>query len=278
MIFRKKYIQFFYLVVLLAACAADKNNSTNINGYEYAHMKEVELEHPLKEISGIAYHAATNTFVAINDEKGNIYVLDANTYRITNKYSFGEEADYEEIQVAGNDLFVLRSDGTVYKMKFDGKNISSIKTFEYAGAKAEYESFYMDTISNTLVLIPKQSKNGTKEKKTISYTISAVNGIYVESKEHILNWSDLKSSVSMMIHPSAVAVHPVTKDIYLLVSIEKRLIVLNANWKFLTEYELDRTYFRQPEGITFDTKGNLYISNEAAEGAPTIIQIPILSN
>jgi uncharacterized protein YjiK len=276
MIFNKRYIQFFYLVILLTACAADKSNAlAHINGYDYAQMKETKLEHSLREISGIAYHAATNTFAAINDEKGIVYVLDANTYRVTNKYTFGEEGDYEEIQLAGNDIYVLRSDGTIYKMQFDGKNISTVETFKYAGAKAEYESFYVDAASNTLVLIPKQSKTGTKEKQTITYTISALNGKYVGQKEHTLNWRDLKANV--MIHPSAAAIHPVSKNIYVLASIEKKLLVLNASWNIIEEYELDQAYFRQPEGIAFDAKGNLYITNEGGEGSATIIQIPILS-
>ncbi|HSY62148.1 MAG TPA: SdiA-regulated domain-containing protein [Cytophaga sp.] len=276
MIFNKRHIQFFYPIILFAACAADKSNAlANIDGYDYAQMKEIKLEHALREISGIAYHAATNTFAAINDEKGTVYILDANTYRVTNKYMFEEEGDYEEIQFAENDIYVLRSDGAVYKMQFDGKSISNVETFEYTGAKAEYESFYVDTITNTLVLIPKQSKIGTKEKQTITYTINALNGTHAEQKEHTLKWRDLESNA--MLHPSAVAIHPVSKNIYLLVSIEKKLLVLNASWKIIEEYELDHTYFKQPEGMTFDSKGNLYITNEGGEGSATIIQIPILS-
>lgn len=272
MIFIKKNIRFFYLIILLTACAADKSNtSMNISGYDYPRMKKFELEHPLKEISGIAYHASLKSFIAINDEMGVVYVLDTQTFRITNKYSFGEEGDYEEIQVHESTIYVLRSDGTIYKMNFDG----TIETLAYAGPKAEYESFYIDSLSNTIVLVPKHSKTGAKEKQTVTYTINSSDGKYAEKKEHILSWNDLKSTT--LLHPSAVSVHPVSKDIYVLASIEKKLIVLNADWKLLAEYELDRDYFQQPEGITFDPQGNLYITNEAGESLPTLIQIPISS-
>jgi len=277
MILTKRNGRLFFVLILFVACSADMSKtSVNINGYDYARMKEIALERPLKEISGIAYHATSNTFVAVNDEKGIVYVLDPKTFSITNKLTFGEEDDYEEIQVLGNDVFILRSDGTIFKMKFDGQTISSVETFSYTGPKAEYESFYIDAVSSTLVLIPKQSKNGTKEKQTTTYTIRTSNGKYAGVDENMLNWSELKSC--MMLHPSAVAVHPVTKDIYMLSSIEKRLIVLSAAWKVVGEYELDRKRFQQPEGMTFDSESNLYITNEAVEKSPTVIQIPIQSN
>ncbi|WP_018341542.1 SdiA-regulated domain-containing protein [Cytophaga aurantiaca] len=272
MIFRKKYIQFFCSIVLLAACAADKNAPINIKGYDYAQMKQVELEHPLKEISGIAYWADSNSFVAVNDEKGIMYLLDPQNFRITNKFDFEDAGDYEEIQVYEKTIYILRSDGKIYKLNFDG----TLEILSYTGPKAEYESFYVDVVSNTVVLIPKHSKTGAKEKQTVTYTINASDGTYANKKEHVLSWSDLKSTA--LLHPSAVAIHPVSKDIYLLASIEKRLIVLNSDWKLLAEYELDRTYFLQPEGITFDPTGNLYITNEGGGGSPTLIQIPILSN
>lgn len=272
MILNKKNIRLFFILILFAACSADVNDaSVNIDGYDYARMKEVELEHPLKEISGIAYRADSNSFVAINDEKGIIYVLDPQTFRITNKYSFGEAGDYEEIQVHKNTIYILRSDGTIYKMNVDG----TVETLSYMGPKAEYESFYIDAVANTLILIPKKSKDSTKDKQTVTYTINNSDGTYAGKKEHVLSWSDLKTT--SMLHPSAVAVHPISKDRYILASIEKRLIVLNSDWKFLKEYELDRNVFQQPEGITFDSAGNLYITNEAGEKSPTIIQIPILS-
>lgn len=268
----KKNIRLFFVLILFAACSADTNNaSINISGYDYAGRKKFILEHSLKEISGIAYWADSNSFLAINDEKGIMYVLDPQTFRIKNEYSFGEAGDYEEIQVHEKTIYVLRSDGTIYKLNFDG----TLEELSYTGTKAEYESFYVDALSNTLVLIPKQSKNGTKEKQTVTYTINTSDGSYADKSEHTISWSTLKTTSTL--HPSAVAVHAISKEVYLLASIEKRLVVLNSDWKVLAEYELDRNQFQQPEGITFDPKGNLYITNEAGEKSPTVIQIPMSS-
>jgi len=263
-------------IVLLTACSADSSKSVfAIKGYDCPKMQSVVLEDPLKEISGIAYDSKTNTFLAINDEHGTIYKLDAATYRILEKFHFGEKGDYEEIQLLNDIIYVLRSDGTIFKMNYDGKEITNAETVEYTEKKAEFESFYIRSKTNELVLIPKNSKQETKEKQTAAYILNLNTNKYSLSDACILNWEDLKKASTL--HPSAVAIHPVTKEIYLLASIEKRLIVMDEFWKVLAEYTLDSKSFEQPEGITFDARANLYVSNEAGDHKPTIIKIPILT-
>jgi hypothetical protein len=43
------------------------------------------------------------------------------------------------------------------------------------------------------------------------------------------------------------------------------LMITDANWKVKDVYPLDPRRFRQPEGLAFDTAGNMYISNEGDE-------------
>jgi uncharacterized protein YjiK len=264
------------LLGLFTACSADSSKSVfAIKGYDCADMHISVLEDPLKEISGVVYDSETNTFLAINDEHGTIYKLDAITYRILEKYHFGEKGDYEEIQFLNGTIYVLRSDGTIFKIHYDGKEIANVETIEYTEKKTEFESFYIKSVTNEFVLIPKNSKQEYKEKQTAAYILNLNTNEYRISDAYVLNWPDLKKT--SVLHPSAVSIHPITKEIYLLASIEKLLIVMDESWKVSAEYALDPKYFQQPEGITFDIHANLYISNEAGDDKPTMIKIPIVT-
>jgi uncharacterized protein YjiK len=270
---KNNIVHIFTAAFLIAACGADKSNTFKINGYNCEALEAVELEEPLKEISGLAYDVKRNEFLAINDEQGIVFTLDSKTFGIKNKIHFGEKGDYEEIQFSGNTIYVLRSDGTIFKMQYDGKDISAVTTFSYEGSKAEYESFYVSEAANELVLIPKNSKEAKTNKVTTAYVIDATTGKHLSKEGANIDWQRLKNS--FMLHPSAVAVQSQTKEIYVLASIEKLLLVLDASGNVRAEYVLPASMFQQPEGITFDENQNMYISNEAAGFSPTIIKIPI---
>ena len=53
-----------------------------------------------------------------------------------------------------------------------------------------------------------------------------------------------------------------TNEWYILSSVNKMLIVADADWNVKNVYALNPAQFHQPEGIAFDNQFNLYISNE----------------
>ena len=71
-------------------------------------------------------------------------------------------------------------------------------------------------------------------------------------------------------NPSAIAIHPITKNIYILSSVGKTLLVLSSKGEIVYTVHLNRKKFKQPEGITFDEKGTMYISNESKGGRANI--------
>ncbi len=62
--------------------------------------------------------------------------------------------------------------------------------------------------------------------------------------------------------PSGLAKNPVTGEWFLVSAVNKLLVVTDSNWKIKEACILNGNTFNQPEGIAFDKKGNLYISNE----------------
>ncbi|RYZ91706.1 MAG: SdiA-regulated family protein, partial [Sphingobacteriaceae bacterium] len=72
--------------------------------------------------------------------------------------------------------------------------------------------------------------------------------------------------------PSALAKNPRTGEWYIVSSVNKLLVVADANWKVKQTYPLSVSIFPQPEGIAFDKSNNLYISNEGNLGNGNILK------
>ena len=65
--------------------------------------------------------------------------------------------------------------------------------------------------------------------------------------------------------PSALAQHPQSQDWYILSSVNKSIVVLDADYKVKSAYKLKHKDYTQPEGIAFDFQSSLWISNEAGD-------------
>ena len=71
-----------------------------------------------------------------------------------------------------------------------------------------------------------------------------------------------KSKKEIIIQPSAIAVHPITKHYYILSAMSNSLVVVNRQNKIMHIKRLSRKRFEQPEGLTFSTNGDLFIASE----------------
>ena len=88
----------------------------------------------LKEISGISYYKK-NKIACIQDERAIIYIYDIPKKKITSKFDFGKNNDYEDIALVDDTFYILRSDGNIFKLKnidtllYDDDNGSVKKLF-----------------------------------------------------------------------------------------------------------------------------------------------------
>ncbi|MBQ0740145.1 SdiA-regulated domain-containing protein, partial [Aquimarina celericrescens] len=73
--------------------------------------------------------------------------------------------------------------------------------------------------------------------------------------------------------PSELTIHPKTGEIFILDSKIPRLLILKPNGSFKKIYKLNPKYFQQPEGISFDSQGRMYVSNEESDFHKQNIQL-----
>ncbi len=265
------------IVCLLMACNfSSSTQPLNIDGYDWQSMKKVKLQEPLAEISGIVYDPASNSYLAINDEQGNLYVLNATDFTIRKEFSFGKAGDYECVTLGAGYAYVLKSNGDIYTMQYDGRSISNVTQAKYQGHKTEFESTLWDDAKKQLYIISKKSDIDHKLKATQVYAYDPVSNTYSQDAVQSISWQEIKDKGADVkgFHPSAAAIQPATGDIFLVSSIEKLLVILDNSWHVKTVHSLDPKLFQQPEGIAFNDKANLVITNEGAGGRPTVIFIP----
>jgi len=276
--------------VINLSLMAQKSTSGNYRfPYElrYATQKFI-LPDELNEVSGIALYDK-NTMICIQDEKGKLYFFDLVEKKITKQVKFGDEGDFEDITIAGNRIYALRSDGLIIEIEnFTSKE--NVKTKEYwtpLSLKNNCEGICYDSISNNLLIALKEL-TGIKESENhpgfrAIYSFDLSTKKLSEKPAYHIEISKLeipgknpskpkKESREIRFKPSAIAIHPVTNEIYVLASVGKILVVLNRQGDLISKTGLDEKLFIQPEGITFSRDGTLFISNEGSEGAPSLLK------
>ncbi len=240
-----------------------------------------KLAEDLDEISGLQWWGEDN-LLAIADEVGVVYVLNAASGRIRFNNEFEEKGDFEGICLKGEDVFALRSDGDIFRIPGFSKERAGKTTRIKTGLDYDCEGlFYHAATSKFLIACKDTVKHGERaifttgleadEKPEMAYTV-AVEGI---EDSLITNSFDkvaytIANALSTNDHagilgPSGLSINPRDNKIYLLSGTSSLLVILSAEGKFETAIPLPIDILPQPEGITFSPSGDLYIASEKAQ-------------
>lgn len=246
-------------------------------GAENVHIdKTWKLPILLEEVSGISW-IDEERIACVEDEEAIIFIFNTKTSLIEKQIAFGEDGDYEGVTVAEKDAYVLRSDGTIFEVQNflqDSIVINEYKT----GLPPEFnfEGICYDKRKNRLLLAIKD-RDDKVSKPIYSFNLSTKKVEENPAFEIPFNATQFKvlnqEINHQIIRPSEVAIHPKNGDIYVLEGTNPKLLILNSKGNIKKLHILKEEQFAQPEGLTFDAAGNLYISNEGAGGLGNILQV-----
>jgi len=251
-----------------------------------------EMPESLKEISGLSMTADYNSLAAVNDEEGIVFILDKMNGAITREIQFWNEGDYEGIEIVGDDAYVIKSSGTIYQLKnYESDSLQLYKIKSFLNKENDVEGLALDPDRNSLLVGCKgKAMEGEEEglalKKAI-YQFSLSDMVMKNEPVFMLTLPDVQEYVShleegheglaklredfsgnperMKFSPSGIAIHPISKNVYVTSSKGKLLLVLSPEGKILHLQKLKKKIHVQPEGICFDKDGTLYIANEGKE-------------
>jgi uncharacterized protein YjiK len=245
------------LLCLSISCAESQAHS-GPSEYDLQSPIVHKMDSKLAEISGIAFKPGDDSkLYAVEDEHANFYRLSADG-KIQAKIDFGKKGDYEDLAI---------TDSAAYDEEIASTEAQDVLP------PGEYEGMSVST-DNSLVALCKDCKMKGSKGKLILYKITIEPSGELKAAEPTLVaiGDDKNADTKTKLSPSGIARNPLNGHWYIVSSVNKLLIVLNQDFSSPVSYKLNPKMFPQPEGICFDSKGTLFISNEAAGGSASILE------
>ncbi len=261
----------FFLLIFFGGCLGKKNTVVLPSSeYDLANPAKLILQDALAEISGISFYPKDSSVFAISDESGFLYKIHLTNRARTEQWNFDKKRDYEDVVQLGSSFYILESNGNIETLNFSnaGDTIYNRRTV-FPGdneKKNEFESLYYDDQYKGLVMICKDCEDDNR-KFTSAYYYDPVKDqfsgpifkIDLDPIAQHLGISEIK------FRPSAAAINPLTKDVWVLSSTNQIIVVLDRKGVVKDVYTLNPTHYNQPEGIAFTPSGHLIIANEAGD-------------
>ena len=283
----------YFVMPLLQSCQSGSNTqSTNLPGYDlHQPVFNRILPDTLHEVSGIPA-IDNNTVACVQDENGVMFIYDVANHSVKHQFSFYKDGDYEGIARVDNDIYVLRSDGMLFQLKNFQSFTALLDSFNTGVPADNNEGLCYDPDNNRL-LIGCKSKIGKgkefKDKRAV-YAFDLKSKRLGDAPLYEFDVAELKryalthnvpfptrekkdnEEPVIKFRTSAIAIHPVTKQLYVLSAADHALFVFDTNGNLAHIALLEKQTFNKSEGIAFLANGDMLITNEGQDKKPTLLR------
>jgi len=242
-------------------------------------LKTWEIPESLKEVSGIS-HIDDSKLACIQDEKGSIYIYDLNLKSIVKEIEFGPRGDYEAIRIIDSTAYVMDSSGQLFRIENFELESRRVEVFQTGFSKKhDIESFDINKTTGEVLTIPKENNLLSTRDRFLIYELDPTT--FDIKDDYFINLSyrdpifegDVSWFMETNFFPSELTIHPTTQEIYILDSKTPRILILKPDGTPKKMHLLDPKKFQQPEGLSFDSEGRIYISNEEGNFQKQNIQL-----
>lgn len=269
---RYRFFPAFCGIVFFAISCIEPKQEAHLPGYDLSAPTKYNMKQSLFEISGIVLKDGNAKDVyAIEDEDGDLFHLSLGDKKVRTTH-FAGKGDYEDLAICRQQMIVLRSDGQLFTFPLsEAEKPESEKTQKWKNLlpEGEYEGLYADDKTGQVFVLTKNSKHDQNHKHNRVFILKlSASGVLENQGEVNISVAQIEQAAQQKIekfHPSGFTKNTGTNQWYILSSVNKLLVVTDANWKVKATYHLSSNIFNQPEGIAFDRENNLYISNEGGE-------------
>jgi uncharacterized protein YjiK len=226
----------------------------------------------LREISGLALTSRGTVFTH-DDNIGRVYEIDPKTGILLKSFSLAgnQKGDFEAITIAGTDIYLMASNGKLFKFKegADGEHVPFTMFDTGLGKECEFESLAYEADSSRLVMVCKRFLSKDEPHALLIYrlplplnraTFSMVR-IPIQDVAGSNKWKNFRAS--------DINIDPFSKNYVIISSREKGLIVVTPDGDVLRSEMIPGDH-RQPEGVAITSDSLLLVSDEANVKPPAL--------
>ncbi len=234
----------------------------------------------LREISGLSPTDSAGIYLAIADEKGEIFFIDGNGGgTILRKVLFRDKGDFESVEMVGKCLYAAKSNGDIYEIGCWDQPSPKVTVYKTPLHKVDdVEGLCYDASRFALLVACKQNPDSAGLRRIFAFDLKrkqlSDQPVYTIDPDEVNRLVPVTNEDKhIRISPSGVAVHPITGDVYVISTALKRLVVLDyQTGKIRYAVRLHKKLLPQPEGIAFDAQGNLLLSSEGKKGEGLVLK------
>jgi uncharacterized protein YjiK len=253
----------------LAAAAADSTKDPPVAKWL--------MPSELREISGLAL-TSRETVLAHDDEMARIYEIDPKAGMILKRFTLSglPHGDFEAITVALNDVFLLESNGKIYRFKegADGAEVPYVKYDTHLGKECEFESMAFEADSSRLVLVCKKVLTKGAGHEMVIYRFPLPLTDSTRPTLITVPMSDLAGSNNWKsFHASDMSIDPVTGNYVIVASHQRALAVITPDGDVVRSGPIPAAdEHNQAEGVAI-TKDNLLLISDEATHVPADLSV-----
>ena len=219
----------------------------------------------LREISGLAL-TSRGTVLTHDDNSGRIYEIDPRTGVLLKGFSLtgNQKEDFEAITIAGNDIYLMASDGKLFRFRegADGQQVQ-FQLFDSGLKKdCEFESLVYESDSTRLLMACKRAVDKDASKDLLIYRLPlplnrATISLMRVPLQDVVGPNKWKS-----FRPSDMTIDPNTRNYVIIASHEMGIVVLTPDGEVVRSELLPGDH-RQPEGVAITRDSILIVSDES---------------
>ncbi len=256
--------------------------------------EQIKLPVALKEISGITF-LSKNKIACVQDEKGIVFIYDIHKDKLKQSIDFAGDKDYEAIANVNDTIYVLRSNGDIYEIdNLESSEVSSITHHTFLSKVNNSEGMCFDSKHYRLLIAckGKPEKGSAKKYQKVVYSFDlstktmSEEPVLVIDPTSIIEMADQSASNSFFgesknvdqFDPAEIAIDPKTGNYFVLSAVGKRLAVFSENGMLLCSVNLNPDIYKQPEGLAFNSEGDLVISDEGKNSKGNLVVLKRISN
>lgn len=224
----------------------------------------------LREVSGIV-PASDQSLYLVQDELGAVFEYNLIKEEVTEMLRFTDNGDFEDVATDGSHMFVLRSDGMIFK--FHRANPEEAPELMRIPVQVtNLEGLFYEPLKSFLLMAGKNEPVNGKDDLRLVYQIHpdekyqsqvwlqiSIAEINKMLTEHYPPLAGLNYSFTF--NPSAIAIHPLTGETFIL-SASDRLLAVYKDKELKEVFPLSGEMYYKPEGLAFSASGDLYLSSE----------------